>query len=271
MAKKMIFDFLGKEITITPLKEKKEAGASERKVDKKAPGYGNVEFLAPVLLSESIAAEEKLALKVKISGTNIAQIYSTLMLQIKKDLIGPLAKDYLRSPEERNVNGVVHPRWKQENQLECKIDPVVNLLHCGEGSTLACAEPEFYSPPSGQQIWNIEGIYQRGGGEPFRAKFTFDLQGELMRKTGFYPESARGLMAPFELLIEDGDTFEPLIEVVSKRGEVKLATTNPIMLGGGNLPHLELVKAPPGSYQAGLLVEDFDGNVTRKLTPFSIQ
>ena len=129
---------------------------------------------------------------------------------------------------------------------------------------MACMLPEQYGKIAEDQIWRLEGIYQRGGGEPFTARLDFDNQGSLIRKIGFYPSSIKGVASPFELFIEDGDTFEPYVTLLSETGEASLATVNPIMLGGGNLLHWVRAEAPKGTYQVGVVVEDFDGQMHRK-------
>jgi len=136
---------------------------------------------------------------------------------------------------------------------------------------MACMTPECYGVEPDAQIWSLEGIYQRGGGEPFRVKLEFDNQGALVRKTGFYPTAVNGEVSPFELLIEDGDTFEPFVTLIDEKGELSTGTVNPIMLGGGNQLHWQRIDACPGTYHVGVVVEDFDGQSTRSHTVLTIK
>jgi hypothetical protein len=270
MAKKLIFKCNGKDLEITPV----VSGTINDQIHEKsaiyAPGRDSLEISTPVLSAKTVSASTPILCKVAIKGKNIAQITAEVMLQLGKKLIGPICRDFLRSPVDHEIKGGLHPHWSVENDVEFEITPTLRLLYCGEGFTLACMWPEQYGVEAEAQIWSIEGVYQRGGGEPFRAKLEFDNQGQLVRKTGFYPASQGALVSPFELFIEDGDTFEPYITLLAETGEESLATVNPIMLGGGYLLHWVQVKAPAGDYRVGISVEDFDDQLYRNYSLLTI-
>lgn len=270
MAKNMIVKCNGKKLEITPVTAEigNDQGLENR--ESKAPGHGVIEFSEPQLTPATINPGQSVKCSVMVKGRNIAHISSEVMLKIGKKLIGPICSSYLHSPEDREIKGVLRPRWSDENEVEFDIVPSMKLLYCGERFTLACLQPDNYVTDPEAQIWSIEGVYQRGGGEPFRARLEFDNQGSLIKKIGFYPASAKGLVSPFELFIEEGDTFEPYVSVLSLTGEESLATVHPLLLGGGHQLQWKNTEINEGTYMVGVSVTDFDGQVYRKYSTFKI-
>lgn len=263
MAKKITLMCNGKKLEFNPLMNEEDGGTSSQVSGVHAPGQGVFELSDLVLSANEIKDGESVTCKTMVKGRNISQITYELMIQVNDYVIGPVQSDFLKSPKHREVKGIVHPHWETENEIEFEFMPTGRLLFCGEGFTLACMTPERYGVEPEAQIWGLEGVYQRGGGEPFRVKLEFDNRGALVRKTGFFPASVSGVVTPFELLIEDGDTFEPFVTMLNEKGEMVTGLVNPIMLGGGNQLHWEQVEACQGTYFVGLVIEDFDGKKTR--------
>ncbi len=263
MAKKITLMCNGKKLEFNPLISDDDEGDSTKNPDVQGPGQGVFELSDLVLSANEVEVGNAVSCKTSIKGKNISQVSYELMVQVNNYAIGPVQRHFLRSPKEREVKGVVHPRWPEENEIEFEFRLAGRLLFCGEGFTLACMTPERYGVEPDAQIWSLEGVYQRGGGEPFRVKLEFDSQGALVKKTGFWPASVGGVVSPFELLIEDGDTFEPYVTMINEKGEIITGLVNPIMLGGGNQLRWEQVEACPGNYLACVVIEDFDGKKTR--------
>jgi len=261
----------GKKLEFTPLKSGMHEEISPSDAVIHAPGQGSYEISDPILSADVISEGESVTCKVSIKGKNISQVSSETMIQIGHYKVGPVLNSFLQAPKNREIKGILHPRWGSENEIEFELKPAGRLLYCGEGFTLACMTPEYYGVEPDAQVWTLEGIYQRGGGEPFRVKLVFDNRGNLVRKTGFYPTSVGDVASPFELLIEDGDTFEPYVTMINDKGEIGIGTVNPIMLGGGNQLHWEQVEACPGTYHIGVVVKDFDGKEKRTYTALTIK
>jgi hypothetical protein len=271
MANKEKINFNGMELQFTPVQTDSGESKAVKKKITRAPGSGAIEISSPVVSPDSISTGQVVTCKTSISGKNIGQIFSDVALQVGENLYGPISRGFLQAPTDREVRGVKHPRWTVENETEFEFIPQIKLLYSGEAFTLACMIPEKYGVEAEKQVWSIEGVYQRGGGEPFRVRFEFDHKGALISKTGFYPALSDGVFSPFELLIEDGDTFEPYASVLEKDGTEGMVTLNPIMLYGGELPHWELSDAPTGTYQIGVMVEDFDGKTFEKHSPVMVK
>ena len=271
MAKKHSFVCNGKTIEVIPLVEEVEKDHSHQDQVVRAPGRGDFVISEPAFSTDSITPGQKVKCRVTVNGKNIKQVSSEWMLKVKELLIGPFNRDFLRSPEDREVRGMRYPHWEAENALEFESAPAIKLLYCGEGFTLACLQPETYGAAIDEQIWSLEGVYQRGGGEPFRARLEFNHLGTLVKKTGFYPIAENGVVSPFELFIEDGDTFEPYVTLIKKDGKESLGTVNAVMLGGGNQLRVESASALAGAYQVGVRVEDFDGKTSARYSPLIVQ
>jgi hypothetical protein len=270
MAKKITLMCKGKKLEITPLPNEVKEDGSRFTADIDAPGQGTYEISELELSSNLISEGQSVACKVSIRGKNISQISSEIMRQVNNFEVGPINKTLLLSPKKHEVKGVTHPHWETENEIEFELNLEGRLLYCGDGFTMACMIPERYGVKPEEQIWSLEGVYQRGGGEPFRVKLEFDNRGVLVRKTGFYPASVGGVVSPFELLIEDGDTFEPFVTLINEKGEITTGTVNPILLGGGNSLHWEKIETCPGVYHVGVVVTDFDGQESRKSSLITI-
>lgn len=271
MAKNLTLMVNGKKLVITPLTSGVIGETLPINSEVHAPGQGSFEISNPTLSANTISESDDLSCQVTVKGNNINQIFSELMIQLGSYLVGPVLCYFLHSAKNREIKGVVHPHWESENVVDFVLDASMRLLCCGEGFTLASMTPKRYGVEAEAQIWILQGIYQRGGGEPFRARFEFDHKGNLVHKTGFCPKSIEDVVSPFELLIEEGDTFEPFVTLIDDKGDVGIGTVNPIMLGGGNLPHWERIGVIAGTYQVGVVVEDFDGKVDRKYSKLTIK
>ncbi len=270
MAKKTIVKCRGKKIEITPVKVDRSEDQFDDSDTMTAPGGGEIEIPQPELSADSIETGQPVKCKVIVKGQAIAHIFQESMLQVGDKLVGPLTRDYLRSASDRQVKGITRPRWEAVNQIEFESLPRLDLLYCGTSFTLACLSPVFYGVTPENQIWALEGIYQRGGGEPFRVKLEFDADGRLVNKTGYYPTAHAEIAVPFALLFEEGDTFEPYVTLTSSDGSVTLATASPVMLSDGNALRVEKAQPPKGVFQIGIAVEDFDGQVKRSYTPLTM-
>lgn len=271
MAKKISTMCNGRKLEIKPLASSLEGEIPHKTSEIHAPGRGVFEISEATLSANVISEGESVTFKTIIKGKNVGQITNEVMKQSGTTKIGPVQKGFLLAPKSREVRGIVHPRWEEENEIEFELTPAERILCCGESFTMASMTPERYGVDPDMQIWSQEGIYQRGGGEPFRAKLEFNNHGALVRKTGFSPASVGGVASPFELLIEDGDTFEPCVTLIDKKGEIRTGTANPIMLGGGNLLQWRSIEAWPGVYHVGLVIEDFDGQETRVYSKITIE
>ena len=259
MAKKLKFHCCEKKFEITPLKKEIEELFYGTEPHSSRDGKQLIEIAAPVISTPSTLPTPFFSCQTIVSGNEIENISSEIMVRLGETLIGPVQKHFLRAESVRDIAGVNSPDWGTQSKIMFDVSLNLRLLYCGEGFTLACMHPTRYGVDDGEQIWSLEGVYQRGGGEPFRVKLEFDNLGALVRKTGFYAATTGGEISPFELLIEDGDTFEPFVCLIKTNGEVSIGTVNPIMLGGGFIPHWVQVVAPDELFSVGVVASTKSG------------
>jgi len=259
MAKILKFHCYEKNLEVTPLKKEIEELFFGIEPPPNRDGKNPIEITTPVLSIPSTLPTPLISCKTMVSGIEIDNISSEVMVRLGDTLVGPVQKHFLVPESVREIAGANRPDWGAQNNIQFDVSINLRLLYCGEGFTLACMHPQRYGVDDGDQIWGLEGVYQRGGGEPFRVKLEFDNQGALVRKTGFYAAITGGDISPFELLIEDGDTFEPFVCLIKMNGEESFGTVNPIMLGGGFIPHWVQVEAPDEIFSVGIVASNKSG------------
>jgi len=265
------FEINGKQIEFNLLSPMPGGKKPLKKKTDRAPGSGSIE-IEPLQLSVTSAPSGlEVNCQTVVRGKNIAHVFAETLLETGGKKYGPFSKRFLSSPENREVRGILHPRWSSENSIEFSSALRIDLLYCKDRFTLVCMIPEKYGVTPEDQVWSTEGIYQRGGGVPFRVKLEFDHEGNLIRKTGFYDASADGVYAPFELMIEEGDTFEPFASIYNNDCNVGQVTLNPLMMCANTLPSWVQQDAPAGKYHVGVSVEDFDGKTTASYSTLSKQ
>lgn len=259
MANEFMFKIGDYQLKIEQLKAARLLIDAVSAVSNSAPGAGAIEINAIEVLPRDAMADSGARYRARVGGRNIAQVYAQVWLREGGNLAGPLRTEYLQSPREREVKGIRHPRWSDQNEIEFTIPGVAAFIDCAGNSTLVCVRAERYAAALGTQVWSTEGLYQRGGGEPFRVQLDFNDTGDLIRKTGFYPVADRGISSPFDLIFEEGDTFEPFITVINAKGESTPSTSAPLVVKEGNPLRLTTSNLGAQDFIVAVQVEDFDG------------
>ena len=209
-------------------------------------------------------------LTAQISGTNIAYIYTEILLkdQDHERYYGPVAREHVRAARSRQTRGVDRPDWGDPVDLTVDLRPSLRMITDGVDSAFCFAVPERY----GASDYRLEGLYATaGGGDPLRAVLTFDGSGKIKRLVAHREQSRRS--TPHMLTPKQGDRFTPFVQVLTPAGggdwEVETALSTPLTLG--DQPLRVVTEAPmPGTYLAGVVVEDLDGGLTRKYVPLDI-
>lgn len=260
MTNEFTFSLGDRTIKIEPLKGERATPGEARPVSRSVPGAGEIEIGA----IEEFSRDPEARYRVRVNGRNIAQVRAQAWLKEGDHLAGPLRTEFLQASKEREVKGIKHPRWGAQNDIEFTVPPKATFVTCADASTLACIQAESYAAEPGTQVWSTEGVYQRGGGEPFRVKLEFNDSGELIRKIGYYPASGRGPVAPFDLILEEGDTFEPFIYILDSDGKLFSASASPIVIKEGSALRLVDMNLRIEEISVGIVVEDFDGQFFSK-------
>jgi len=248
----------------TPSKSANTAGA---------PGAGNYRISSMQLAAEKIAQGEPLDLSVQIFGENIAFLYTEIYYKDKEldYYYGPVTQEYLRSANEKESNGLVHPVWESEVNLSLKIAPVFRILTDGLSAAFAFMQPVGYSHEGSQ----LEGLFtKKGSGNSNRARLKFDDTGEMTDKRVI--QEKHGRLVTHELAIKSGDQFIPAVQVLTAHN-LSNPKMHPLQGISGTLTRQEESfhwvdeAAIPGDYLLGLVVEDFNGDKSHHYVPFTIE
>jgi hypothetical protein len=244
-----------------------EPSGPRKVLSRRAPGAGSIE-IRQIDLS---AKGEEFMLSAWVDGSNIAFIYTEVLLKDESldRFYGPVAREYIRAERTKETRGVSRPDWDDSVDLSVKIRPSLRVLTDGVDSAFFFSVPEGYGDPQHR----IDGLYAPADGTgEFRARVTFDSGGETKRIVAYKEQGYRS--APHPLAPRRGDRLTPFVQVLTppaEDGEWKVGTALSTPLTLGDRPFRVVTETPmPGDYLVGLLVQDFDGGLTRKYAPLTI-
>jgi hypothetical protein len=235
----------------------------------KAPGAGKFSLEAS-LSRETIAAGDSLALTAHVSGRNMAHLFTEILLRDRQrdQYYGPLARDYVRSPQTRTTGGVTRPVWDSPLDLSLDLRPRLTLLADGTDSTFGFFLPAGYDDSDS----HLEGLYTSAAGAASRrARLTVDSDGAAKKMVAF-KEGSRAA-SPSALTLKPGDQFAPFVQVLTRddgKWQSKLCLASSLTFRGDPFQRVE-ESLPPGDYLAGLLIQDLDGNFSREYVAFTVK
>ncbi len=233
----------------------------------RSPGAGDI-AIAPITLSANDAAPgQPVVMTADVSGTNIGYIYLFVgFYDQTANSIFMADRDYLESPETREVDGIFYPVWSDNQTFTLKYtwEPVVFYISDGVNSHIAMLKPESYGATYEDTVYSVDGLYTYTTGEQRYARLYF-RDGYLRQVFGF--TSADGTGAPREITPQAGDAFtiyETWLDLDSQ-GRVQQQSTQPggALVFGDQMFHWEELDAAMGDYIIGFIVEDLEGNKTQ--------
>ncbi len=243
-----------------------DAPAASRGARSRAPGAGRFDIGEITLEFEDAQA----IVTARVRGGGIAFVYGDVALKDPRTdrFYGPVARGHARAETDRLSSGGLRPEWGTDFTARVALGLDMTVLSDGAGAAFCFASPEGY----GSLSRRVDGVFQpSGSAQSFRARLLLDQDGGVKRLIGYKAFGRRTLPRP--LLPRPGDTFTPLVEVLSPNdGEgwsVSGASTTPLTFSERG-PVAALQPPLPGDYLAGLLVEDLDGRISRTYAPFSI-
>ncbi len=266
-----------------------------------APGAGAI-AITPIILAPAILpADGKVTLAATVRGENIAHIFIEMLLydETQGYAYGPVYREYLQAPDHKEVGGVPHPVWGESATVHATFRPTLRALSDGAATAFAFATPEAYVRPPETQAYSIRGQFTTAEDQTTRtARLTFDNAGRMTRIVGFGERSEDddetadrgagkkrsmaqsigaflGRGAPRTLTPQPGDTFIPegyallLPQDANGVWSEGIGTSTPLTFKETPL-HWDILPLLPATYLAGVAVEDFDGEFTRKYAPLII-
>jgi hypothetical protein len=232
-----------------------------------APGAGHFEF--GDLRAEW--QEEVLILTGKVSGHNLAYLYTEVLLKDpdRDCFYGPVTREYIRAERNEGTSGITRPAWGDSVNIKVRIRPLLRLLTDGANYAFCFALAEGYSSPGYRQ----GGMYKVAGeAEPLRALLGFSGDGNLKRAIAYAGQDKRS--APKVLTPGQGDSFVPFAQVFTPsvtpgEWEITSAVADTLTLGSYPL-RVVTERAVPGEYLVGVLAQDLDGGLFRHYVAVSL-
>jgi hypothetical protein len=266
------FEYKGKVVQLAALDPEPAARAADSPSFTTAPGAGKFEIGPLSLSAQKIAPGEPVTLSAEIRGSNIAFIYSEILLQDTglNQFYGPVAREYLQASRNKGIGGVSRPDWEEAFTLTINLTPGLRYLTDGVDFAFGFMLPEGYTSAG----YRLDGRYAPvDGTAPRRARIAFDGAGETRNLLSY--QELGGRAAPHALTLNQGDQFTPFVQILTPPAGDRSAwqesagLSTPLTFRG---TALRWVAAPllPGEYRVGLLVQDLDGGFTRQYAPLRV-
>ena len=232
---------------------------------RRAPGAGIFE----ITQLDLIRSGEELTLKVEVSGKNIAYLFAEILMKDGEQCYGPVLREYIHADREKETSGVKRPDWDESSSLSIQLHPSLTLLTDDTAATFAFAYPEGYGV-SGR--W-LDGQYTSAGKQS-RARINFNHDGKINEILAFKEQRMKS--TPHALTPKPADTFAPFVQVLTppkeagSKWEAAIALSTPLTFSEQPF-RLEKETLMPGEYLVGIVIQDLDGGLTRRYTPFTVE
>lgn len=249
---------------------------SASEADVTPPGKGTVLFEETGVSVQPAAEEDTFVVSALIRGENIAHVFAHVLLfdQDLNQFFGPVFHEYLVPEETKEVNGVQYPVWGSEFQAVYEFLPCLPILSAGEEASLGFAAPEKFSLNPELQTYRISGKYVYADEEKeHKATLRFNREGNLIDIILIKEKRGFGMPKPFQPA--PGDRFAPQVKryFADMAGNTvdnnSMLFSDELRLNSRVIRHFE--PALPGTYLAGFLVQDFDGNVYHRYTTLTVE
>jgi hypothetical protein len=267
------FEYNGKVLQLAAYEPEPSAALTAKASSVRAPGAGKFEIGTIDLSADKISAGEEFTLTAQVNGKNIAYIYSEILFHDKglDQFYGPVAREYIQAERNKEVRGVSHPDWEDTINLSVRLSPGLRLLTDGVDSAFGFLIPAGY----GESDYRLDGLYTPTDGAAQRhARITFDSAGETTNVLAYKDQSSHS--TPHALALKQNDQFIPFVQILTQPANedpawqvTKGLSTS---LTFRDQP-FRWVEEPlmPGDYLIGLLIQDFDGGLTRKYASLTVR
>jgi clostripain len=262
----------GVQVTATPTRRPTPTPS----IDIVAPGAGEIEITELTPLADVASMDEPLLLDTVIVGDQIGFIYFYAgYYDEESDSIIVADLDFVDAEAVTEIEGVFYPDWGDEGVVEMEFEwlPEIFVVDDGITSEFVVLTPEDYGATPEETIYSVEGIFSSADGSDERyATMYFDGDGQFVSLYGYTGENGTG--APREINPQPDDAFIILMDVLvpdEETGELEFTEVEGGTLLFGDTPFEWFSEpAPPGFYEVGFIVEDFDGNSTEAYTEVEV-
>lgn len=263
------FEHQGRTLRISAVEEERPIAAAPG-LDSVGGLSGDVQ-LGPITLSAStIAPGDTVALSARVGGQDITFVYLELLLRNPQtgQYYGPVYREAIAAPRMQTIGGVDVPDWREPLVAQVTVQPFLRLLTDGKEWSLGFVRPPAPKTPDAAKIYTLEALYRSAWGrKQHRAQVSFDSTGEGQSLLVF--RDTEGGAMPRAANPRRGDRFTPLLQVYRPAGEEGVAQESAIVQGDtlkwrGEGLRWQAEPLLPGTYLAGLVAEDLDGQLHRR-------
>jgi len=236
----------------------------------KTPGTGKITISPLQLSKKKIRLGESINIKTNISGTNIGNIFIYTMY-FDNDSKSYLTTDidYVIADLSHIVNGVIYPNWDMENgSLPFEVDWEANIYFLSDGKKendqFALFEPQWYGIIPENNHYRVHGNFTlTDKKETYPAALDFSGDGALSH---LWVSTGEENSDVSDYGPEIGDTFtvtEQWLDLSqnSPDGELIERPGGSITFGKKPLRGVPY-EAVPGEYIIGVVVKDYNDNIT---------
>lgn len=218
----------------------------------------NVEVLS--VFPEVASIYQPAVVSLDISGRDILQVNYAVTYIISENERAVLDFDYLVS-RTTTIGGADIVNWSDGVTTRTFTwEAEVPKLTDGTVSTYALLIPNRDDP----NVAIVNGEYTSVRGEdPLNAQLVFDLNERKSTSLWGLSETADGALQPFEVKIQDGDTFRPLWLTMDANNELTSSSFGDTLTLSSTTPiTFEKVPAPTGQYSISFVAENVAGEKT---------
>jgi hypothetical protein len=234
-----------------------------------APGGGQI-GVSPLSLSLTTADyNQPVTLQANLQGTNIGYVYLFVGYydpNSKSILVAD--KDYLESPQTRQVGDLYYPMWSDNQSFRLKYTwtPSVFAISDGQQDVVALLQPERYGASAQEAVYTADGIYtDAASGEQRYARMYFS-NGQMTRVFGYTGMQPTGAMS--EIIPQTGDQItlvQTWLESDGSGGYKQVTENGKTLTFGSQMFTWKELYAASGTYVVGFVVSDLNGNEKQTL------
>jgi hypothetical protein len=269
------FEHLGRTLEIATVEEEWPMAAVPGLMGNGLPAPAQV-TLEPITLSaEAITPADSVTLSAQVGGQDVAFVYLELLLRDPNaaHYYGPVCREPIAPPRTRAIGGVQVPDWREARVAQITVRPFLRLLTDGREWALGFIRPRTPKSPEAGISYTLEALYRSTWGRKRqRAQVQFDGTGKATGVLVFRELS--GGAAPRSVNPRRSDQLTPLLRLYRPAGDTDTVEEKALVQGNALKwrSGLQWQAEPllPGTYLAGLAVEDLDGQLHRRYAAFVV-
>ncbi len=229
-----------------------------------APGEGKIEVSPLRLSANTTDYDQPVTLEADIKGLNIGYIYLFVgYYDNESDSILIADKDYLESPQTRQIGDLYYPNWTDDQSFKLKYTwtPSVFAIDDGSQTAVALLNPESYGATAEEAVYTTDGIYTDAETGESRYTRMYFVNGYLVRMVGYTSMEPTGAVR--EIIPHTDDQVTLIQTWLEKDGSgayQQVTEPGETLTFGDQAFTWKEMYAGSGDYVIGFIVSDLEGN-----------